>query len=71
MSLGENLKTARVRKELTLVELSRLCRDKPKPNTICGYEKGEKIPSVPILAKMAAVLGVTMDELIRGEASGS
>lgn len=34
--------------------------------TICQYESGRCMPSLVVAKRMAAVLGVTLDELMRG-----
>lgn len=35
--------------------------------TICQYENGQRTPTVPMFAKIAQVLGVSMDELAKDE----
>lgn len=57
-----NLRDVRKSKNITQIELS----DKTGivQQNLSLYERGEKIPQIDTAAKIAAALGVTLDELI-------
>jgi DNA-binding XRE family transcriptional regulator len=62
--LGKNIYAARVLKRLTQVELAR--QAKVSPSAITRIETGERQDiRVTIAARIAAALGLTVDELLR------
>lgn len=63
MSLAENIKKLRERKELSQGELARLV-DVSQP-TIAQYEKGMKLPSIVVGVELAKRLGTTCEELVK------
>ena len=63
MSIGKNVKRYRENEGLDQTELAE--RLHITQSMVSHIESGRKIPSVPLLADMAAVLHCTMDELTR------
>ena len=63
MSLAENIKKLRERKDLSQGELARLV-DVSQP-TIAQYEKGMKLPSIVVGVELAKRLGTTCEELVK------
>lgn len=63
-ALGENVRTHRFRRGFTQEILSE------KAGIHCTFighiERGTKLPSLTVLARIAAALGTTMPELLRG-----
>ena len=37
------------------------------PAAICAYEKGERYPNFPAAVKVAEALGLSLDEMVKGE----
>lgn len=63
MSLAENIKKLREKKDLSQGELARLV-DVSQP-TIAQYEKGMKLPSIIVGVELAKRLGTTCEELVK------
>lgn len=61
MSLCEDIKARRKRAALTQKELGE--RIGVAEATVCKYENGDRVPSLPVAKRMAAVFGCTVDEL--------
>jgi len=62
---GTKLKTLRKHKKLSQVQLGTLLG--VAHSHIGGMERGERLPSVPMLIKIADIFGVTTDQLVRDE----
>lgn len=62
MLIGERIKKARLNKGLTQEELGALL-DVTKVS-VCGYEKGNRTPTMEVLLKLVEVLNVSIDYLI-------
>ncbi|RLI43580.1 DNA-binding protein [Candidatus Bathyarchaeota archaeon] len=60
--LGENLRRIRQTKQVTQAELARVVG--VDPTFISKLELGKRLPSLPILLKLATALNVTIDELL-------
>ena len=61
---GKNLKTLREDNDLTQEDLaSSLAVSR---QAICMWEKGERMPKVSILTKIAKIFGVSLDHIIKG-----
>ena len=61
MSVGETVKTLRLRKGLTQKELG--ARVGVSEAMICQIERGSRVLSLPVAKDMTAVLGCTLEEL--------
>lgn len=61
-SLGEKLKSARVNRNLTRKQVAELVG--VTASVIGHYETGERMPSVPILLKLATQYKVSLDYLL-------
>ncbi len=61
-SVGKRIKQLREKTNLTQANLAK--EAEITPAGICQIEAGNRIPSTPILARIAAVLGVSMDYLL-------
>ena len=61
-NLGEKLKAARVNRNLTRKQIAELVG--VTASVIGHYETGERIPSVPILLKLATHYKVSLDYLL-------
>lgn len=64
MTIGENMKMARLRKWVTQKELSE--RSGVHVNSIGAYERGKSTPTVETACKLAKALGMTLDEYVNG-----
>lgn len=64
--VGEKIKQLRIKEELTQKELA----DKlfVTPQAVSRWEKGEVEPSVSTLSQLAVIFGVSVDELLGGQA---
>ncbi len=60
--LQDNIKLARVKAKLTQEELAE--KIGVGQAMISYYEKGYKVPTVPIITRIADVLGCSIDELV-------
>lgn len=69
MSLGEKLKSLRMKTKKTLTEQSRIL--KVSMNSIYRWEHDLSVPRKPILRKMAEYFGVPLDWLLLDGASAS
>lgn len=58
-----NLKALRMGKGMTLEELA--AKIGKSASAVCLYEQGKREPNLETLRRLAAALGVTVDELIR------
>ena len=63
MTFGERLAYARKQKELRQSDLGKLVGT--SGDIIGKYERGENMPSIEVVAKMAEALGVTIDYLVK------
>ncbi|MFR0557195.1 helix-turn-helix domain-containing protein [Pseudoscardovia radai] len=64
--IGNNIKKARIAKQMTQIELSDAAH--VAQSVISQYENGKKLPSLESLASIARALGTTLDSLCEGEA---
>lgn len=64
LEFGRMLKRLREDRGISRREFATLCDSSPK--TIFKYEQGKMIPRVDSLARIAEVLGVTLDYLVKG-----
>jgi transcriptional regulator with XRE-family HTH domain len=62
VNVGQNLKRVRKEQRYTQTEIARRCG--VTPAAISGLEHDDFTPSTPLLAKLARVLGVSIDELV-------
>lgn len=60
--IGENIKNLRNNKNLTQEQLAKKCN--LSKNAIWNYERGDRSPNVDKLMKIAAVLDVSVDDLL-------
>lgn len=72
-TMGERIKSARLRKGLTQVELAK--RIKASSHTlICDYERGKRgkrRPDIQMLIKIASILDVSIDYLLLGKTNNN
>lgn len=61
-TLGQRLRIAREAANMTQADLAKAA-NVPQPN-LSHYERDSMTPSVPVLQRLAAALGVTAGELI-------
>lgn len=66
MSVGENVKFFREKKDMKQVELAKQVN--VAQATICQIEKGIKNPSLQLADEIARVLGVKLEKLLRRDA---
>ena len=68
MSIGENIKHLRqvtmVQRAMTQAELGKAIG--VSSQCVAQWEKGKNSPNVKYLAKLAGILGVTIDSLVTG-----
>jgi len=62
-TLGRRVRTLRVRRGWTQEELA--SKAKKHPTYIGGIERGERNPTLTVLADIARAFGVTLDVLLR------
>lgn len=62
---GDNIRAARKRAGMSQRELAE--KIGVKPSAVCQWEKGDTCPSYPNLLSMSIALGVTVDEILKGE----
>jgi transcriptional regulator with XRE-family HTH domain len=67
--IGQNIKAARSEKGLTQSALAKLADI--SQTQLSDYENGNKMPGLPTIAKIAAALKKSIDELCYGDASAS
>ena len=63
--LGKNLKVLRKKNNLTQEDLANSLA--VSRQAICMWEKGERMPKVSILTKIAKIFGVSLDHIINGK----
>lgn len=63
MTLGERLKKARG--SITALEFARMCE--LHPNTLCRYEKGERLPDADFLIKVCELRRINPSWLLLGQ----
>jgi transcriptional regulator with XRE-family HTH domain len=62
VTLGARIRELRLKRGLTLEALGeKVSKDK---GDISAYENGHHVPGIEALARIASVLGVTLDELV-------
>lgn len=61
MTIGEKLKDLRIKKDLSMKELSE--KSGLSIVSICGYENGKHIPSLVNINKLAKALDYSFDDL--------
>ena len=64
MSVGENIKKMREKRNIKQVELAE--RTGVTQAMICQMERGTRNPSLQLGLEIAKVLGCTVDELVQG-----
>lgn len=64
-AVGAAIRTLRRQQHLTQIELGRRIGMRPGPMN--NIEQGRSLPSTPVLCRIAAVLGVTVDSLLHPE----
>ena len=64
MNVGQNVKRIRKEQRYTQTEIARRCG--VTPAAISGLEHGDFTPSTPLLVKLARVLDVSVEELLKG-----
>lgn len=57
-----SMKAARINANLTQKEAAKAL--KISKNTLAGYEKGRSVPKIDMAAAMAALYGLTVDDII-------
>jgi len=62
---GEKLRTLRMRRGLTTRELGELLG--VNQSHVTRMEQGQRIPNVAMVMKVAAIFGVTVDQLVQDE----
>lgn len=62
---GEKLRSLRIRRGLTTRELGELLS--VNQSHVTRMEQGKRIPNVAMVVKIAAVFGVTVDQLVQDE----
>jgi transcriptional regulator with XRE-family HTH domain len=67
MSIGDRIKAKRLGLKLTQQDLSRELRITPQH--ISAIEQNKRLPSIPMLEKLAEELGVTIDYIVTGRES--
>lgn len=67
LNFSKNLRAFRRAHGYTQVEMSQLLHIQRQ--TYCNYENGRRMPSWDMLAEIAAILGISLDSLIRGSMS--
>jgi len=67
MSIGDRIKVKRLGLKLTQQDLSKELRITPQH--ISAIEQNKRLPSLPMLEKLAEELGVTIDYLVTGKES--
>ena len=67
MSIGDRIKAKRLGLKLTQQDLSKELRITPQH--ISAIEQNKRLPSLPMLEKLAEELGVTIDYLVTGKES--
>lgn len=68
MTIGDMIRIKREEQGLTQQELAQ--RLYVSRQTVSRWESGSRCPDVMTAKKIAAILGVTLDELVPGEAAG-
>ena len=63
--LGDNIRLYRERKHISQTELAELCGI--TPSMISQYESNGKIPNFLMGIKIAQILGVSAEKLMKGE----
>ena len=63
--IGERIKSIRAKAKITQTELA--SKVGVTQSMIVAYEKGYRMPSVPVLAGIADTLGCTVDEIIKAQ----
>lgn len=63
--LGDNIKHFRERKRMTQAELAEYCG--VTPSVVSQYESNGKIPNFILGMKIAQLLGVSAEKLMKGE----
>lgn len=61
-SVGENIKTKRLKKKLTQKELAEII--KVSPSMVCQIERGTKTPSILLGKDIAEALDCILDDLV-------
>lgn len=67
MSIGDRIKAKRLGLKLTQQDLSRELRITPQH--VSAIEQNKRLPSIPMLEKLAEELGVTIDYIVTGRES--
>lgn len=62
---GEKLRTLRMRRGLTTRELGELLG--VNQSHVTRMEQGQRMPNVAMVMKVAAIFGVTVDQLVQDE----
>lgn len=65
MTLGENLRRLRDKKQLQQKELAAAVGI--SPSALCNYENGDREPSLEVVGRLADALDVTIDALLGRE----
>lgn len=64
MTFGDNLRQARIEKGLTQKQVAE--KSGMAETQYQGYENNRRVPNVLIAAKLASVIGCTLDSLVSG-----
>lgn len=64
-STGKLIREARIKKEMTQQDLASILN--VSPTTISKWENGWSLPDLSLLERLASAIGLSIDELIRGE----
>ena len=62
---SKNLKTLRAKQGLSQKELANQLH--VERSTVAGWETKDRVPDAEILIRLAAVLGTTVDKLLKGQ----
>jgi DNA-binding XRE family transcriptional regulator len=65
LNINRNIKTLRVRKDITQEQLAKVLQLKVK--TVEAYEQGRALPKIKTLCKLSDYFGVPIDDIIRKE----
>lgn len=64
-TFGDNLRSAREREKKTQQEMANLLGI--TQGVYCQYETAAKAPNINLAAKMAEILNISLDELVKGD----